>query len=680
MVKNIRFVLILLMLLIINFIINGCSVNKQEQTVNLEQGISKYTKNLTYVEIKQNNNKFVSFELKELNNRAGKSDALFEVNFTEDYTTTKQDAWRWEKVNNKSRGLKELNIYILNTSDYYFTDETIYENVVICSTDNVINSTHKFVTNECYNSSKIDFIKKNKQPITTGKKINIENYTFNKGVYQVKVEGIFYPQLGENSIDFIPKVKGIELREFAVFKQGFTTARNYTGTSLHYNLANATDSVIIINITNWSVSRFCVQCPNDLAAYREDNLLNINLSYINNGTGLQGLFMVEPDQAVNNGSTFQVRIYSGDIAITSPPSQIAIDYANIPSRIDWLTDKVTAAGKGDNHINKCNADTQEDIIRNASTSCNFVNTSAGWQHGLLTNATFEIDLDNVYIINQIAIKIQASNQGNTLNTFFMSSLNNLTTVNRFFYGTNTCYNDCTVKFHPVLLTDFRYNGNGGDFANGVPNTAEFQVYRYAGLNYTENMGVETNISMPAPFLNKLDDGALIIFNPSLNWSNISNAGEAYNYRIEVDNNNDFSSPEFKNMSIKEQVNVTGINAINLTFDGNYNWRVTTFGASMNNASKIRSFIFDINQPNVSLSSPPNNRTYIIQNITLNYTIIENNNYTVYYVLDDAKSSAFFGIGYIAFNATGNNLVIRGGGFYTAFNATGNNLNGRLKLR
>ena len=40
--------------------------------------------------------------------------------------------------------------------------------------------------------------------------------------------------------------------------------------------------------------------------------------------------------------------------------------------------------------------------------------------------------------------------------------------------------------------------------------------------------------------------------------------------------------------VKEQVNVTGISAINLTAEGNYTWRVTTVGATTTNSSKIRS--------------------------------------------------------------------------------------------
>ena len=471
---------------------------------------------------------------------------------------------------------------------------------------------------------------------------------FDVGVYTMKIEVDMLPVLGDNVVDWIPTLYGERIPEMAVFKQSFTNAMNFTGLATDTALVNNTWFDIIINISNMSDSRFCVQCPNDLAIYREDNLLVINISDViaSNGTGRLSLLAGKADLAVGNQSTFEVRIYGGDIGITSAPTQSVIDPANIPSRADSMTEIGTATGKGDNHITKCNADSQESIFNNASRSCDFVNTTQGWQHGAGNFGNFTWHLDNNYIINQFQFVVAAVSQGSGDSISLNYSLNNLTTSFNIYYQASltACDSDCTLKFIPILANTLQFQGNDTSFANYVPNTREMALFRYAGLNFTRNGGVDRTsdvppgVGIPAPFLNQPADGVIISSNPMLNWSNISSSN-IYNYTVEVDNNNDFSSPEFKNMSVKEQVNVTGVFAINLTADGNYTVRASTYdGAS--NYSKIRSFILDLTYPKAYVVSPISNGTYNINNITLNVSTVDFTNYSQFFNLNDGANITY----------------------------------------
>lgn len=147
-------------------------------------------------------------------------------------------------------------------------------------------------------------------------------------------------------------------------------------------------------------------------------------------------------------------------------------------------------------------------------------------------------------------------------------------------------------------------------------TTDTTLRPYLNITYSELLVPPT-----VPILNKPDNDTEFEIIPELNWSNSTDPqGDAIFYYLEVDDNLDFSSPEYVNTSITETTNTTLDTPTRINAGINY-WRVL---ATDNTANSSWSEIWQFNLiGNITISGETKSPTtiYSYTDVIVNATVI-----------------------------------------------------------
>ena len=167
-----------------------------------------------------------------------------------------------------------------------------------------------------------------------------------------------------------------------------------------------------------------------------------------------------------------------------------------------------------------------------------------------------------------------------------------------------------------------------------PNEANDYFWRVLSTNgdhnssFSElrNISISPNFVPSQPTLNKPDNDSKFNVIQEFNWSNSTDENNVVSdvdylvYYIEIDNNDDFTSPEYINNSINETDNTTEDTGIVLPSANIYFWRVLATDNIVNSSwSETRQFTFDNSTPLPYITSPTNT-TYSDSLIDLNWSV------------------------------------------------------------
>ncbi|MGV8151944.1 MAG: LamG-like jellyroll fold domain-containing protein [Candidatus Nanoarchaeia archaeon] len=140
-----------------------------------------------------------------------------------------------------------------------------------------------------------------------------------------------------------------------------------------------------------------------------------------------------------------------------------------------------------------------------------------------------------------------------------------------------------------------------------------------------------------PELNAPANGSFIKNIQELNWTNSSDyEGDPIKYILVVDNNSDFSSPEYYNFTIAEEQNPTG-DTPSISEQGTYYWKVRAYDIATGNSSwsEVWQFILDSSAPILGFINQTDEEGVIVDE---NNFLMEGENLTVYVNVSDEYAS------------------------------------------
>jgi len=147
---------------------------------------------------------------------------------------------------------------------------------------------------------------------------------------------------------------------------------------------------------------------------------------------------------------------------------------------------------------------------------------------------------------------------------------------------------------------------------------------WVNVTHLADIGFQSNTAPSIPLLNEPNNETFFTSIPELNWDNstdVDNTEGGISYYLEVDNNNDFSSPEYVNTNITETTNTTGDTPTGLSSDYYY-WRVLAYDGSDNiqnsSWSEIRYFALT-SKPHINIEYPKNTTYSDIGEIDFNWS-------------------------------------------------------------
>ncbi|RMD67944.1 hypothetical protein D6817_00115, partial [Candidatus Pacearchaeota archaeon] len=147
-------------------------------------------------------------------------------------------------------------------------------------------------------------------------------------------------------------------------------------------------------------------------------------------------------------------------------------------------------------------------------------------------------------------------------------------------------------------------------------------------SFIANVSVAESASAPSiPVLLNPVDGANLSFVPEFNWSNSTDPeGDPITYILEIDNNPDFSSPEYFNGSIAETDDPTEDTSVVLPNDDVYYWHVRASDGLLNSSfSAPREFTLDRSPPTIALIGPSNGTNLTSSNVNFTWNVTDNLN-------------------------------------------------------
>jgi len=201
------------------------------------------------------------------------------------------------------------------------------------------------------------------------------------------------------------------------------------------------------------------------------------------------------------------------------------------------------------------------VVSNSFTTTEAYNNSNWTMFTIISNTT-----DYVVLIDAIEKGYFSVNSQFDINDKFVVGANQVGTEN-----INATLDEFGIWNRTLDQTELEYLFNDGK-----------------GRNYYD---IITEINITTPELHLPVDGIRTYNITELNWTNSEQAsGLPLTYYLEVDDDIDFSSPEYVNSSIAETENITGDTPpSNLSF-GTYYWRVLATNTTLNSSwSETRSF-------------------------------------------------------------------------------------------
>jgi len=142
-------------------------------------------------------------------------------------------------------------------------------------------------------------------------------------------------------------------------------------------------------------------------------------------------------------------------------------------------------------------------------------------------------------------------------------------------------------------------------------------------NITILNSVPTTPSLINPLNNTGSTHLQLCFNGSTDDDN-----DALTFYLVVDNNSDFSSPEYVNSSIVQQTLEQTCDTISISEEGLYYWRVLANDGEANSSwSETWQFFYDLTSPNITILSPSNGATFI-NTLTVGFSTNATDNHRV----------------------------------------------------
>lgn len=189
-----------------------------------------------------------------------------------------------------------------------------------------------------------------------------------------------------------------------------------------------------------------------------------------------------------------------------------------------------------------------------------------------------------------------------------------------------------------------YTGMGTDPLNitvtniskytNATNFTHMLAYYYSsttGSNYLDTNQVKLDIyytiPIDPPILNSTNNSNFSTHTPTLKWNNASYLGSSATspiYHIQVDNNSDFSSPEYDNRTVAETATPTNATTSSLA-DGLYYWRVESNSSDgiVSGYNETFRFRVDTTGPLINIVYPSDYQSFSIKTgINVNYTIAD----------------------------------------------------------